>query len=299
MRNWILGIAILGTGLFCGAHAALADDKPGKGDSIAWAKSFDEAMSQAKNNKTLVMVDFYTDWCGWCKKLDADTYTDKTVGELAKQFASVKVNPEKEGKAVGEKYKDSVRGYPTILFIDPMEADSKGGGIVGKIGGYMAPAGFSEQMKLVFQGFKDYPKLKEQLQADPTNVEVLGKMAVLFHQRSDDKRAAELLDQAEKLDPSNSRDLLTKAYNAVADSYQEARQFDKAITLFRKAAKTGKQANDIAYGLESVAACFFSQGKFKDAIPELESVLKIPGVSDADKAQAEQMMRQARQAGGK
>jgi tetratricopeptide (TPR) repeat protein len=61
------------------------------------------------------MVDFYTDGCGWCKKLDRDTYADPEVANLAKKFICVKVN--------GDKYQDlvskyAVTGYPTILFLD-------------------------------------------------------------------------------------------------------------------------------------------------------------------------------------
>lgn len=38
--------------------------------------SYDNALKEARSNKKLVFVDAYTDWCGWCKKLDRTTFND-------------------------------------------------------------------------------------------------------------------------------------------------------------------------------------------------------------------------------
>src|SRR5271154_6266159 len=63
---------------------------------VEWGHDYDSALETAKKDKKLVMVDLYTDWCGWCKKLDKDTYSDKDVAaKLGKDFIAVKVNPEK------------------------------------------------------------------------------------------------------------------------------------------------------------------------------------------------------------
>jgi len=102
---------------------------------INWETSYDTALEKAKKDKKLVMVDVYTDWCGWCKKLDRDTYSDKTVQEtLVKNFVTVKINPEKSKKN-GELAKQfGMRGYPHIVFLD----DS--GKKFGEVSGYQ-PAG--------------------------------------------------------------------------------------------------------------------------------------------------------------
>ena len=42
---------------------------------INWI-SFEQAMALAKQDGKPVLVDVYTDWCGWCKRLDATTYQD-------------------------------------------------------------------------------------------------------------------------------------------------------------------------------------------------------------------------------
>lgn len=58
---------------------------------INW-KSFDVALEDARLAGKHIMVDVYTDWCGWCKRLDRETYTDFTVRKvLAESFISSKI----------------------------------------------------------------------------------------------------------------------------------------------------------------------------------------------------------------
>ena len=94
-----------------------------------WTTDWDKGIAAAKAQKKPVIIDFYTDWCGWCKKLDKDTYA---APEIQKRFREgwigIKVNPEdetKKGTMAGKtvSYADiarafQVRGYPTLVFLD-------------------------------------------------------------------------------------------------------------------------------------------------------------------------------------
>ena len=52
--------------------------------------------NKAKEDK-LVLVDFYTGWCGWCKKLDVETYKDpEVVALMNKYFYPVKFDAEQK-----------------------------------------------------------------------------------------------------------------------------------------------------------------------------------------------------------
>jgi len=44
-------------------------------EQIQWMK-FEEAIAANANNPKMILVDVYTDWCGWCKKMDKETFTD-------------------------------------------------------------------------------------------------------------------------------------------------------------------------------------------------------------------------------
>lgn len=80
--------------------------------------SFEEAIEMAKEEDKLVFVDFYTVWCGPCKKMEKEIFPQAPVGELYnREFINVKLDAEREGKEAAEKYQ--VTGYPTMLFINP------------------------------------------------------------------------------------------------------------------------------------------------------------------------------------
>lgn len=82
---------------------------------IEWENSLRKGEVRAQEENKPIMVDFYTDWCGWCKKLDEDTYSDPTVQELAANFVCVKVDGD---KYPGDVSKYGIDGYPTIVFLD-------------------------------------------------------------------------------------------------------------------------------------------------------------------------------------
>ncbi|MFA5094007.1 MAG: thioredoxin family protein [Candidatus Omnitrophota bacterium] len=96
--------------------------------AVSWTGDFNGALKEAKAKGVPVMVDFYTDWCKWCKKLDRDTYSDQKVAGLSERFVCVKVNGDKNPE-IAAKY--GVDGYPSIFFLDA------GGNAIGKIVGYV------------------------------------------------------------------------------------------------------------------------------------------------------------------
>ncbi len=50
-------------------------------NKVEWL-SWDDAISQHKQNPKKLYIDIYTEWCGWCKKMDKSTFTDPGIVEL-------------------------------------------------------------------------------------------------------------------------------------------------------------------------------------------------------------------------
>jgi thioredoxin-related protein len=117
-------IAIITGLLFLFLTLGIAGEK----DGLKWF-SFDEAKTEAAKSNKKILVDVYTDWCKWCKKMDADTYADpKVMKYLKDKFIVAKLNAESDEKVTYETKKYSsaefaqmigVQGYPTLLFLEP------------------------------------------------------------------------------------------------------------------------------------------------------------------------------------
>lgn len=74
------------------AQSAPAQAESGK--AIKWI-TFEEAMKLNKKKPRMIFVDIYTDWCGWCKKMDKETFADPVVASyINKKFYAVKLNAE-------------------------------------------------------------------------------------------------------------------------------------------------------------------------------------------------------------
>ncbi len=98
-------------------------------DENGWYHDWDEGIAAAVKEKKPVLIDFYTDWCKWCKVMDEETFSASEVKKiLESNWVTIKIDAE-DKKASGT-FEDrtlpydrlalafGVRGYPSYLFID-------------------------------------------------------------------------------------------------------------------------------------------------------------------------------------
>ena len=118
-------------------------------EKIVWL-GWNEGYEQSAKTKKILLVDAYTDWCGWCKRMDRDTYTNpEVIKKINKYFIPVKFNP--EIKNVTYKIDDQIitpqqlyaqlsrgesTGFPTIYYVFPTKKS------VFIDGGYKDPEAF-------------------------------------------------------------------------------------------------------------------------------------------------------------
>ncbi|WP_049357640.1 protein-disulfide reductase DsbD [Haemophilus parainfluenzae] len=100
----------------------------------------------AENNKPLVMLDLYADWCVACKEFEKETFSDPSVQKAFGDMLLLQVDMTKnseENRALMTKYK--VLGLPTILFFSRDGKEIEG----SRVNGFMPPVEFLQWIKKI------------------------------------------------------------------------------------------------------------------------------------------------------
>ena len=115
---------------------------PATKSSVTWVP-LENGVKKVETSKRYLFVSVYTDWCGYCKKLNAVTFkAAPVVAELDKNFESVRLNAESDAIVTWKGKKMSsralanhwgVEGFPTLLFLN------RKGEIVGSFSSYVEP----------------------------------------------------------------------------------------------------------------------------------------------------------------
>jgi uncharacterized protein YyaL (SSP411 family) len=138
LSPFVLGlIAIL---VFC-AFGKFPPTTTAQQPTLTWY-TWEQAVELQKTAPKKVMVDMYTDWCGWCKRMDAGTFSDPAVvAYLTEHFYPVKFDAEQKTNLLFKDYTfkyiapqggsgrgvhelaysllDGKLGYPSIVYLTP------------------------------------------------------------------------------------------------------------------------------------------------------------------------------------
>ena len=149
----LIVVALVGVGL--SLFSCSRKDQRGTDSSserIQW-HSYNDGVALARNQNKKLLIDVYTDWCGWCKKMDSDVYTDEHIRTIIESnFIAVKLNAESsKDVTVGTDQLDEksfaramgVTGYPTTVFLE------SGAGPITKIAGYMEAKEFATVLRFI------------------------------------------------------------------------------------------------------------------------------------------------------
>jgi thioredoxin-related protein len=139
MRKYLLAVVIFST-VF--TTTSFAQQPDAEGSLVHWI-TLQEALEKNKTQPKPIILDFYTDWCGWCKHMMKTTYADPGLAQyINTYFYAAKFNAEGKDTIdyLGKKYAPSstapkaphelaiklLQGklmYPTTLFLNNFEKD--------------------------------------------------------------------------------------------------------------------------------------------------------------------------------
>lgn len=164
-------------------------------------ENFGEAMEKARADNKLVFIDAYTTWCGPCKQMDKNTFTDEDVAAFFNEkFINLKLDMERgDGLTIQQRYK--VSAFPTFLFLN---AD---GEVVHKALGFQDADQFLAIGKVALgsdQTFSTWTKRYDKGDRDPNFLkEYAEKLAEAYDERRAEVAEAYLSTQTDRFSTPN------------------------------------------------------------------------------------------------
>lgn len=155
-----------------------------------WSK----ILTQARRSGKVIFLDGYTTWCGPCKKMDREVFTQLEVANYFNQkFINVKYDMEK-GEGVKLKKRYGVGAFPTYLFIT-----SRGDVVHRIVGAYLKQGEFLEYSKMAVTPGESYADLQARYEAGERNSEMMFKYFQALELAGNQRKEAEIVDQYLKL----------------------------------------------------------------------------------------------------
>lgn len=113
MKAFVL-LAVLVAGMAGGAEAQ------NRSIRFEQTREWKNVIKKAKKEKKLIFLDAYTSWCGPCKMLAKEVFTQDAVADFFnRNFVNVQYDMEKDAAGEALKTRFGVRAFPTLVFVDP------------------------------------------------------------------------------------------------------------------------------------------------------------------------------------
>jgi thioredoxin-related protein len=183
----------------------------------------ESARAEAARRNTVVMIEFYTDWCNWCRRLEADTFATPAVRTELEQIVSLRRDAEKDGADLAAQF--GVDSYPTMIFFDPA------GNEMDRIIGYLPPDPFLERIERIRTGDTFLACLR-QLEENPGDVGSIERSVGGLLERSDPEGAISRIEAFHQATEGNEL-ALCRTLMFSARSELHARVYQRAAKLYR------------------------------------------------------------------
>lgn len=193
--------------------------------SIVWITDYDRAVRQAGGSNKHIIVEFYTDWCEWCRKMEDSTFRDPQVVAMQERYLFARINAELD-TATATRFR--IGGYPTVILLE------KSGNEVDRILGYVPTEEFVTTMDNYLQGVGTLWALEQENREDRNNPEIIYAIARKHMSRGNFGDARSNFDRVLSLDSKNESGVADSAQFALALLHRKERSWYKAAEEFRK-----------------------------------------------------------------
>lgn len=194
-RTFLRALPFLLAGLLLLPAAVRADAKASL--KLGFRDDREAVLAEAATSGRQVLAFFTTDWCSWCRRLEADVFADPAFQAGSGQWLKLVVDAEKGG---GVEYAKGFRvtGYPTIVLLNP------DGSEIDRLAGYAPMPGFLQTFQDYSKGVGTLDAMREALAENPRDLELKLRVARKLDERGRVDETEALLQEILDADPANA-----------------------------------------------------------------------------------------------
>ena len=287
MVKWTLG---LGMGVMSAAPSVVqAQQGIPANEGIQWQVPTPAIMEEAKAGNKLVLADFYADWCGYCRMQDATAYQDDRVILMTEQVVATKINEKNYREMIAQ---HKVNGYPTVVIMD-----SNGEEVRRISGAFKETKGYVQWLgNVLFE--KALPNMNAALEKQPDDIKLLTTIALVYNSTEEhEEKVAELLEKAGDLAltqydaggkiEADKNGQVARTFRLLSMYFLSLNDYQRAVGSLHYLATTSSRPREVVAARLLLAENLFQINELPKAIAELESLLKVEGLSAAEKQAAQ------------
>ncbi len=206
--------------------AVLAQDK------IQWLEDYEAGLKKAKEEKKLLVLHFWSEYCQFSKKMGSETFAKPDVVKESAAYVNVRLDYTKNDDLWTVKFQGS--GTPMTLFL------TDAGTEVTRLVGFLAAPDYVLALQQIKTAWARLADVKAGVEKSPKDVVALTALADVYGElrRPDDaleayKKIAAILDAKNPLG-DDERKLLGTAHYRIAESAVRLKNFDEARSSIAK-----------------------------------------------------------------
>ena len=246
MRS-LIGLMMAVALVLAGVPAAAGDFK--------WYEqpSFDEVLEKAGTQDKYVLIDFYTVWCGPCKKMDEETYSASEVVTFLNGLIPVKYDSEKGvGIEVSKKFR--VNAWPTTVLLGP---DGKE---IGRHIGYLDAEDFLQLMGDFRKGIGTIAYYEKKLETNPDDPATWKKLGEMYGEIREADKATRALNRYLELSPDASSEEVADVRYTIGEVNYSSGLYEQAIVVFETFIKRFPDSDYHDAATTLLARCYHKTG---------------------------------------
>lgn len=202
-------------------------------DSIPWTRDYRAALDSAESRNQPVLAYLFTDWCGYCRRMEAETFTDASlIQEMASRYVWLKLNAEKDSDGIALRRKFAISGYPAILILD------SSGEELERVQGYVPAKRLQTMVPELLSSPDGLGKLREQAAREPESLKAQYELATKYLERGNLEGAISQFKRVLELNSENETGEVAASHYylalALANQQEHEASFSQLAVLERE-----------------------------------------------------------------